>query len=100
MNNIVSPENRPIACVILPTYNEVANISIIVPKIFAQQAKISTHLLHILVVDDNSPDAPGFFQAHMFKMFSAVTGFIYTVSNRDIAADESFACTGPYDIGV
>jgi dolichol-phosphate mannosyltransferase len=56
MNNMVNPESRPIVCVILPTYNEVANIPIIIPKIFEQQAKISAYLLHVLVVDDDSPD--------------------------------------------
>ncbi len=44
------------ACVILPTYNEADNISVIIPLIFEQKDKIETHELHILVVDDNSPD--------------------------------------------
>lgn len=46
----------PVACVVLPTYNEAANIRILVPLIFQQAAPISTHELHVLVVDDNSPD--------------------------------------------
>ena len=37
--------------VILPTYNERANIGIIVSRLFAQCPE-----LHVLVVDDNSPD--------------------------------------------
>ncbi|MFN8847435.1 MAG: polyprenol monophosphomannose synthase [Bdellovibrionales bacterium] len=37
--------------VIIPTYNEFENISQIVPAIFARETQV-----HILVVDDNSPD--------------------------------------------
>ena len=47
---------KPIACIILPTYNEAGNISKTINGIFKQVDKISTHKLHILVVDDNSPD--------------------------------------------
>lgn len=47
---------KPIACIVLPTYNEADNIRLIVPAIFEQQARIADHELHILVVDDNSPD--------------------------------------------
>ena len=45
-----------IACIVLPTYNEADNISVIIPKIFKQQVRIESHELHVLVVDDNSPD--------------------------------------------
>ncbi|MGV7223150.1 MAG: glycosyltransferase [Nitrospinales bacterium] len=45
-----------IACIVLPTYNEADNISVIIPKIFKQQKRIESHELHVLVVDDNSPD--------------------------------------------
>jgi len=44
------------ACVILPTYNEVENVPIIIPLIFEQADKIQTHELHVLVVDDDSSD--------------------------------------------
>ena len=44
------------AVIVLPTYNEAENISVLLPKIFAQQDKISSHELHVLIVDDNSPD--------------------------------------------
>lgn len=47
---------RPKACVILPTYNEAENVNDVIPKIFAQAPAIPTHDLHVLVVDDNSPD--------------------------------------------
>jgi len=47
---------RPKACVILPTYNEAENVNNVIPQIFAQAPEIPTHDLHVLVVDDNSPD--------------------------------------------
>ena len=47
------------ACVVLPTYNEAENIRIVIESIFLQQEKIATHELHVLVVDDNSPDGTG-----------------------------------------
>ena len=45
-----------IACVVLPTYNEASNVGELVPRIFAQTGKIPTHELHVLIVDDDSPD--------------------------------------------
>jgi dolichol-phosphate mannosyltransferase len=45
-----------IACIVLPTYNEAENLPILLPLIFQQAEKITTHELHVLVVDDNSPD--------------------------------------------
>lgn len=45
-----------IACVCLPTYNEAANVKIVIPRIFQQAIKIPTHDLHVTVVDANSPD--------------------------------------------
>ena len=51
------PRKMPVACVILPTYNEVENVTQVIPAVFQQAAKISTtHELHVLVVDDDSPD--------------------------------------------
>jgi dolichol-phosphate mannosyltransferase len=47
---------RKKAVVILPTYNEVHNVSHVLKKIFEQSGKLSNHELYVLVVDDNSPD--------------------------------------------
>jgi dolichol-phosphate mannosyltransferase len=44
------------ACIVMPTYNEVQNIPIIIPWIFEEATKIGTHEVHLLIVDDNSPD--------------------------------------------
>ncbi|HEM49057.1 MAG TPA: glycosyltransferase family 2 protein [Caldithrix sp.] len=48
-----------IACIVLPTYNEADNVSIIIPEIFKQAGKVKSHELHVLVVDDTSPDGTG-----------------------------------------
>lgn len=45
--------------VILPTYNEKENITRSIDAIFAQSQGIIPHELHILVVDDHSPDGTG-----------------------------------------
>ena len=50
---------KPVACIVLPTYNEAQNISKLLPEIFTQAEKIQSHELHVLVVDDNSPDGTG-----------------------------------------
>jgi dolichol-phosphate mannosyltransferase len=42
------------ALVVIPTYNELANLPLIVPQILAQDPR-----LEVLVVDDNSPDGTG-----------------------------------------
>jgi dolichol-phosphate mannosyltransferase len=42
--------------IVLPTYNEKENIRIIIPQIEQEFKKIKNHNMHILVVDDNSPD--------------------------------------------
>ena len=47
---------RPIACLVLPTYNEAENVRVVLPQIFAGAQRIPSHELHVLVVDDNSPD--------------------------------------------
>jgi dolichol-phosphate mannosyltransferase len=47
---------KPVACVVLPTYNEAENVKLVVPRIFEKSTKVSTHDIYVLVVDDNSPD--------------------------------------------
>lgn len=47
---------KKVACIVLPTYMEAKNLPILLPRIFAQQERIPSHELHVLVVDDNSPD--------------------------------------------
>ena len=42
------------ALVVIPTYNEAANLPSLAPQVLAQDAR-----LELLVVDDNSPDGTG-----------------------------------------
>ena len=63
---------KPVACVVLPTYNEAQNVTKLLPEIFAQAEKIQSHELHVLVVDDNSPDRTGDIVKRMQKQFTAL----------------------------
>jgi hypothetical protein len=54
--NIFKLYAKPVACIVLPTYNEASNLKELLPRIFEQQERIFSHQLHVLVVDDNSPD--------------------------------------------
>ncbi len=47
------------ACIVLPTYDEAENVRILIPQIFATTAGVPTHEIHVLVVDDGSPDGTG-----------------------------------------
>lgn len=47
---------KKIACIVLPTYNEAENVKKLLPLIFAEGETIPSHDLHVLVVDDHSPD--------------------------------------------
>ncbi len=49
-----APQSNPLALVIIPTYNEAENIEHLVGEILALPGA-----LHVLVVDDNSPDGTG-----------------------------------------
>jgi dolichol-phosphate mannosyltransferase len=44
------------ACIVLPTFNESENLKLLLPLIFQEADRIPSHELHVLVVDDNSPD--------------------------------------------
>jgi dolichol-phosphate mannosyltransferase len=46
--------------VVMPTYNEIENLPVIVPQVLSQQ-----HGIEVLVVDDNSPDGTGDMADHM-----------------------------------
>ncbi len=60
--------NFPKSLVIIPTYNEKENISLIVPEVLSQHECID-----ILVVDDNSPDKTG----DIVEKMSATNGRIH-----------------------
>ena len=63
---------KPVACIVLPTYNEAQNISKLLPEIFAQAEKFQSHELHVLVVDDNSPDGTGDIVKKMQQQYTAL----------------------------
>jgi dolichol-phosphate mannosyltransferase len=44
------------ACIVLPTYNEAGNIISILDRIFSHAKSMKDVQLHVLVVDDSSPD--------------------------------------------
>ena len=44
------------AVIIIPTYNERDNVKMIVPRIFAAVSGVNNYDVHVLVVDDTSPD--------------------------------------------
>ncbi len=51
----MSPTSEPRQCVlVLPTYNEIENIDR-----FIRAVRTSTPHIHVLIVDDNSPDGTG-----------------------------------------
>lgn len=58
---------KEIACIVMPTYNEAANLAELLPQIFEQAERIHTHELHILIVDDNSPDGTAAFVSQLMK---------------------------------
>jgi len=60
--------NFPKSLVIIPTYNEKENISLIVPEVLSQH-----ECIEILVVDDNSPDKTG----DIVEKMSATNGRIH-----------------------
>jgi dolichol-phosphate mannosyltransferase len=59
---------KKISCIVLPTYNEAQNLERLLPQIFQQAEKIPAYDLHVLVVDDNSPDGTAkVVRKHMFE---------------------------------
>ena len=44
------------SCIVLPTFNEAENVRALIPRIFAATGSVPGHEVHVLVVDDGSPD--------------------------------------------
>jgi dolichol-phosphate mannosyltransferase len=53
-------------CVVMPTYNESANLPTIVQRVFAQNLPD----LSLLIVDDHSPDGTGQLAAHLAETYA------------------------------
>jgi len=60
------------AVIVLPAYNEAQNLSVLIPRIMDQQDRVTTHWLHVLVVDDNSPDGSGEVVRELKKQFDTL----------------------------
>ena len=52
--------NHARTLVVMPTYNELENLPVIVPRVLSQR-----HGIEVLIVDDNSPDGTGEMADHM-----------------------------------
>lgn len=57
------------AVLVLPTYNERENIPILIPRIQEVFKTIAGHDMHILIVDDNSPDGTALEVGRLQKKF-------------------------------
>jgi dolichol-phosphate mannosyltransferase len=78
--------NKPNACIVLPTYNESENIPVVVPRIFEQQALISSHHLVTIVVDDRSPDGTG----EVVKSLRKDYPDLYLLEDKDNGLGEAY----------
>lgn len=75
-----------IACIVLPTYNESENVAILLPRIFEQAKNIPSHELHVLVVDDNSPDGT----ADVVKGLQARFPHLHIISGQKQGLGEAY----------
>ena len=58
--------------VVIPTYNEVENVSKLIPALIDELEQFKHHDFHILVVDGNSPDGTGKKVSEMHARFPNV----------------------------
>ena len=74
------------ACLVLPTYNEAENIESVTKAIFATQSDIYTHQLHVIIVDDNSPDGTQEIVKQQMKQFSR----LYLVTGNKVGLGDAY----------
>jgi dolichol-phosphate mannosyltransferase len=60
------------ACIVMPAYNEAVNLRELLPKILREADKIPSHELHLLVVDDKSPDGTAAFLSEWMDQDSRI----------------------------
>jgi dolichol-phosphate mannosyltransferase len=77
---------KKIACIVLPTYNEAENVIVLIPEIFKQAKKIESHELHVLVVDDSSPDGT----AKIVKQFQKNYPHLHLISGKKEGLGEAY----------
>lgn len=78
------------ACIVLPTFNESDNLKILLPQLFREAGRITTHELHVLVVDDNSPDGTA----------ETVRGLLDTFPNLHLISGEKRGLGEAYKRGM
>jgi dolichol-phosphate mannosyltransferase len=74
------------ACIILPTYNEAKNVSVLIPQIFDQQSQIQSHHLIVIVVDGKSPDGTGKVVKSLQKRYL----YLHLLEDRDNGLGEAY----------
>jgi len=74
------------ACIVLPTYNEAENVTLLIPDIFKQAGKITSHELHVLVVDDSSPDGT----ADVIRQFQAEYPNLHLITGKKEGLGEAY----------
>jgi len=77
---------KKIACIVLPTYNEAENVIVLIPEIFNQAKKIDSHELHVLVVDDSSPDGT----AKIIQQFQKDYKNLHLISGKKSGLGEAY----------
>lgn len=75
------------ACILLPTYNEYENIGLLIPQIFAQTSNIPYHELHVMVIDDKSPDKTA---ERVLELQHQYPGKLHLVSNPNKGLGEAY----------
>jgi dolichol-phosphate mannosyltransferase len=64
-----SIDGQPLACIVMPTYNEAPNVCKLIPHIFEISENIKSHAMLVLIVDDNSPDGTALRVAELQKNY-------------------------------
>jgi len=77
---------KKIACVVLPTYNEAANLRVLLPRILEQARAMPASELCVLVVDDDSPDGT----AEVVRDFMRSDSRIHLLSGRKQGLGEAY----------
>jgi dolichol-phosphate mannosyltransferase len=87
---------KKIACIVLPTYNERENLRQLLPLIFDESHKIPTHELHVLVVDDESPDGT----ADCVRSAMATQPHLHLITGQKRGLGEAYKRGISYAIGL
>jgi len=70
--------SKPVAAIILPTYNEAGNIARMLEEIAAEVKKVTAWEIKVLVVDDHSPDKT----ADIVRAYQKQYPFLYLIEGK------------------